>query len=339
MTNSNSSNSNSPIDLAAIGNALVDVLANVGDDFIENEQENGMVKGGMMLVDEGRARAVYDKMPPAIEMSGGSAANTMAGFASLGGRGAYIGKVAKDQLGDVYAHDLKSQGLIYETSRLENGPETGRCMILVTPDAQRTMNTFLGASTQLTEADVNEDLIAQAQITYLEGYLFDPEHAKKAFRKAGDIVRQNGRKLALTLSDTFCVDRHRADFLDLINGSVDILFANEDEIKALFETDNFEEACEAIRGKCEVTAITRGAEGSVILSGEERISVSAITPKALIDTTGAGDLYAAGFLFGLTQNADLAECGRLGSIAASEVISHMGPRPQTSLSELVKKAA
>lgn len=330
---------NSQIDLIGIGNALVDVLANVDEAFITAEQENGMTKGGMMLIDQDRAKAIYDKMPPAVEVSGGSASNTMAGFASLGGNGAFIGKVAKDQLGDVFAHDLTSQGLQFSTTRLDNGLETGRCMILVTPDAERTMNTFLGAAVELHPEDIDESLLSQAQITYLEGYLFDPEHAKNAFRKAGEIIKKHGKKLALTLSDTFCVERHRADFLELINTSVDILFANEAELMALFETDNFDDACNKIQGKCEIVAVTRGAQGSLIITSDDRITIAAVKPAKLIDTTGAGDLFAAGFLFGLTQGKELAQCGNLGAIAASEVISHMGPRPQTSLADLIQQKA
>lgn len=327
------------VELLGIGNALVDVLANVDDRFIESEEANGMIKGAMVLVDEGRAKAVYDKMPPSVEVSGGSAANTMAGFASFGGNGAFIGKVAKDQLGDVFEHDLKAQGIDYRTSRLIEGPETGRCMILVTPDAQRTMNTFLGASIQLRPDDIDAELVAKADISYLEGYLFDPEHAKDAFRKAGDIVKQNNKKLALTLSDTFCVDRHREDFLDLVSGPVDIVFANEEELKTLFQTDDLMAACDAIAQKCDIAAVTRGEKGSVVIHGEERFDIAAIPPSDLVDTTGAGDLYAAGFLYGQAKGKSLAECGHLGSVAAAEVISHMGPRPKVSLADLAKKAA
>ena len=330
---------NSQTELLGIGNALVDVLANVEDALIEQEAKKGMVKGAMTLVDENRAKEIYNAMPAAVEMSGGSAANTMSGFASLGGNCSFIGKVAKDQLGEVFSHDLKAQGIHYATNPLQEGPETGRCMILVTPDAQRTMNTFLGASVELQPQDVDEALIQKAGITYLEGYLFDREQAKDAFRKAGAIVKAQGGKLALTLSDTFCVERHREDFLDLIEGSVHILFANEDEIKALYQTDDFDDACNRISGKCEITAITRSETGSVILSDNERFDIAAIPPSELVDTTGAGDLYASGFLYGLSRNKSLKECGYIGSLAASEVISHMGPRPQTSLADLLKKAA
>lgn len=330
---------NAPLQLVGIGNALVDILTSVTDDFINEEKANGMTKGAMTLIDEGRAKQLYDSIPPAVEVSGGSAANTLAGFASLGGQGAYIGKVAQDQLGDVFEHDLRSQGITFTTQRLEQGPETGRCLILVTPDAERTMNTFLGASTQLTDKDVDESLISQASITYLEGYLFDPEHAKQAFRKAGQLVKSHDKKLALTLSDTFCVERHREDFLDLVDGAVNILFANEDELKALFKTDNFNEACDLIAQKCDISAITRGEQGSVVISGNDIFDIPAVQPTQLVDTTGAGDLYASGFLFGLTHNRSVQECGNLGSIAAAEAISHMGPRPEQKLSDLIQKAA
>lgn len=326
-------------DLASVGNALVDVLTHVDDDFIKAESVSGMVKGGMTLIDEDRARDLYEKMPPSIEMSGGSAANTLAGFASLGGKSAFIAKVADDQLGQVFLHDLKSQSIEIGTPPLKDGPETGRCLILITPDAQRTMNTFLGASVELNEDDIDEDVISNASITYLEGYLFDRDQAKAAFHKAGDIVNKAGTKLALTLSDTFCVDRHREDFLELVNGSVDILFANEEEIKSLYQTDDFQSACDSIAGKCEIAAITRSEKGSIIINGGHRVEVDAVQPNELVDTTGAGDLYAAGFLYGLTQGKTLAESGQLGSIAAAEVISHIGPRPQVSLAELVHKAA
>ena len=326
------------LDVVAVGNALVDVLANIDESFVNNEKQNGMVKGAMTLIDEERARALYAKMPPSLEVSGGSAANTMAGFASFGGNGGFIGKVAKDQLGEVFTHDLKNQGLVFKTPALDNGPATGRCLILVTPDAQRTMNTYLGASIEMSEDDIDEKLISQAAITYLEGYLFDRDQAKKAFEKAGEIAHKSGNDLALTLSDVFCVERHREDFQRLVDGSVDILFANEQEIMALYETDNFMEACQKAAAKCRITAVTRGEKGSLVISGEEKVEIKAMPPEKLVDTTGAGDLYAAGFLYGLSRNKSHFECGRLGTLAATEVISHMGPRPQTSLQDLASQA-
>jgi len=321
--------------VTAIGNAIVDILAPTTKEFIESQKQYGMQPGAMSLISAERAAELYGLMGPATEMSGGSAGNTMACYASFGGKGAYIGKVANDQLGKVFAHDTKSIGVHFDTPALANGKPTAQCMILVTPDAQRTMNTFLGASTQLTAEDVNEDLIANSKITYLEGYLFDDPLAKAAFFTAADFVTKHNRKLALTLSDPFCVVRHRDDFKILVENHVDILFANEEELKELTQISNTEQAIEAIRGKCEIIAVTLGAKGSVIVTKDATLHVSAIAPHQLVDTTGAGDSYAAGFMFGLTEGKDLAECGRLGSLAASEVISHMGPRPLTPLKTLL----
>jgi sugar/nucleoside kinase (ribokinase family) len=294
-----------------------------------------MQRGAMSLISAERAEELYNLIGAATEMSGGSAGNTMACFASFGGKGAYIGKVADDQLGKVFAHDTRAIGVHFDTPALEDGKPTAVCLILVTPDAQRTMNTFLGASTQITEQDVSEDLIANSQITYLEGYLFDEPMAKAAFFKAAEFAKKHNRKLAVTLSDTFCVVRHRDDFKKLIENHVDILFANEDELKELTQTSDTEQAIEAIRGKCEIIAVTLGKAGSVIITKDETIRIPSIAPKQLVDTTGAGDSYAAGFMFGLTEGKPLAECGRLGSLAASEVISHMGPRPLTALKTLL----
>ncbi len=319
-------------ELAAIGNALVDVLAHASDAFLVAE---GMAKGNMTLIDENRAQSVYDKMPAAVESSGGSAANTLAGFASLGGKAAFMGKVADDQLGKVFIHDLKAQGVHYGTAPLQNGPETGRCLILVTPDAQRTMNTFLGASVELGPDDVNEDIIKQSKIVYLEGYLFDKPEAKEAFRRSAKIANEAGRKIALTLSDGFCVDRHRDDFRALVEDHVDILFANEEEIMSLYEVDDFEDAVAAVRSHCGLVVITRGSKGSVVLEGDNRYDVAAAPLKELVDTTGAGDAFAAGFLYGHVKGWDLEECAKLGSKAASEVISHMGPRPDGNLQHLL----
>lgn len=328
------------IDLLAVGNAIVDVLAQTDDAFIARQKElYGMEKGAMTLIDEPRAVALYGEMPAGIESSGGSAGNTIAGFASFGGKGAYIGKVAQDQLGDVFSHDLKAQGVVFNTQPLAVGAPTARCLILVTPDGQRTMNTFLGAAVELSPIDIDEELVSSARITYLEGYLFDPPHAKEAFRVASELAHKAGRKVSLTLSDPFCVNRHRTDLQAFVEDYVDILFANEEEAKALYESDDFETAVAALKGKCEVIAITRSEKGSVILAGEKRIEIPAETGVKVVDTTGAGDQYAAGFLYGYTQGMTLEMCGRLGSMAAAEVISHMGPRPGVTYADFLKKAA
>jgi sugar/nucleoside kinase (ribokinase family) len=319
-------------DVVGIGNAIVDVISHAEDKFLER---NGLVKGSMTLIDEARAGELYDRMGPAIEISGGSAANTIAGVASLGGKGAYIGKVCDDQLGDVFAHDLRALGVAFETKAITGSPSTARSLILVTPDAQRTMNTYLGACVELGPDDIDEATIRGAKVTYLEGYLWDKPTAKEAFLKAARIAHDGGRKVSLTLSDSFCVERHRASFRDLIDGHVDILFANEHEIMALYEVDTLEAAIEAVRGACEIVAITRSARGSVVLSGPDAFEVAAERVGKVVDTTGAGDLYAAGFLYGLTSGRPLAECGRIGSIAAAEVISHYGARPETPLDRLV----
>ena len=327
------------LDLITIGNALVDVLAHATENFLAQQAKRyGMAKGSMTLIDERRAVELYADMGPAIESSGGSAANTMAGFASFGGRGAYIGKVAADQLGEVFRHDMRSQGVQFTTIPLVVGAPTGRCLILVTPDGQRTMNTFLGAAVELGPDDIDPDLIASAKITYLEGYLYDPPQAKEAFKLAAKIAHDAGRRVALTLSDPFCVDRHRKDFRDLVERHVDILFANEAEIMALYETKTFEQAFRQVRDKCEIAALTRSAKGSMIVSGEKVIEIPAEQTK-VVDTTGAGDQYAAGFLYGFTHGMTLETCGRLGTLAATEVIGHMGPRPEIRYADLLKKAA
>ncbi|PJB71110.1 MAG: adenosine kinase [Alphaproteobacteria bacterium CG_4_9_14_3_um_filter_47_13] len=325
-------------DMVAIGNALVDVLAHATEEFVaEQDRQYNMKKGTMSLIDEVRAVALYAQMGTGIESSGGSAGNTMAGFASFGGKGAYIGKVASDQLGDVFRHDMKAQGVTHETAPLAVGAPTGRCLILVTPDGQRTMNTFLGASVEMGVDDIDSDLIASARITYLEGYLYDREQAKRAFQKAGEIAHDAGHRVALTLSDPFCVDRHRADFQYLVENHVDILFANEDEIKSLYEVENFEQAAKIVSGKCEISALTRSEKGSVVISGDQIIEIPPQKAK-VVDTTGAGDQYAAGFLYGFTQGMDMKTCGLLGTLAATEVISHMGPRPEIKYADLVAQA-
>ncbi|MEP6625279.1 MAG: adenosine kinase [Acidimicrobiia bacterium] len=320
----------SEIDVVAIGNALVDVLSNESDEFVAS---HGMAKGGMDLIDTPRAEMLYAAMGPGIEVSGGSAANTAAGVASLGSRAAYIGRVRDDQLGTVYIHDLRAAGVHFETTPATDGMATGRSLIIVTPDAQRTMNTYLGASSELTADDVDRDLIDAAAITYLEGYLWDSPSAQDAYRVAADIAHTAGRRVALTLSDGFVVDRHRDTFLDLIAGSVDLLFANDVEIQMLYEVDTFDAAIERVCNYCEIAAITRGALGSVLLSGDDvvEVAVEPVPGGVVIDTTGAGDLYAAGVMHGLVRGLDLHACGRLGGLAASECISHLGARPQTSL--------
>jgi sugar/nucleoside kinase (ribokinase family) len=325
--------------VVAVGNALVDVISEVSDAFIEEQSaEHGMEKGAMTLVEEVRAVDLYTKMPQGTETSGGSAANTMAGYASFGGNGAFIGKVADDALGKTFQNDIKSLGVNFDTNPLVLGASTGRCMILVTPDAHRTMNTFLGASVELSANDIDADLIASAKITYLEGYLFDRDQAKEAFIAAAEHAHKAGHKIALTLSDPFCVDRHRDDFLRLVENHVDILFANEDEIKSLFMQDNFDDAISAISEHVEVAAITRSEKGAVIISNGETIKIDAVPVENVIDTTGAGDQFAAGFLYGYTNDQSLEECGKLGAIAAAEVISHIGPRPLVKLADLAKAA-
>ncbi len=326
--------------VVAVGNALVDVLSHATDGFIEQQNANhGMEKGAMTLIDETRAVALYAEMGQGIESSGGSAANTMAGFASFGGRGGFIGKVADDELGKVFQHDLKAQGVDFKTQPLIVGAPTGRCLILITPDAQRTMNTFLGASIELTADDVDEELIANAHITYLEGYLFDRDQAKAAFIKAAETAHESGHRVALSLSDPFCVDRHRSDFLKLVESHVDILFANEEEIKSLFMRDSFEEAMSAVSTSVEVAVLTRGEKGAVIVSRGQQIEIPAAKADKVIDTTGAGDQFAAGFLYGFTEGMSLELCGKLGALAAAEVISHMGPRPGMAYKDLLPRTA
>jgi sugar/nucleoside kinase (ribokinase family) len=321
--------------LITIGNALVDVLTHKDDDYLV--QQN-MDKGAMMLIDSDRALSLYSDMDNKTEMSGGSAGNTMACYASFGGHGAYIGKVANDSVGSKFSNSLKEMGVDYQTPPLENG-STGRCMIFVTPDGERTMNTFLGAAVELSPADINPEFIAKAKVTYLEGYLFDPPQAMEAFIKAARCAHEAGRLVSLTLSDSFCVDRHREAFKDLVMHHVDILFANEDEIKSLYETDDLEQAIEKVSKQCAIVAITRSEKGSVVINSDVRTNIDAEPNVNVVDTTGAGDAYAAGFLYGFTEGMDMAECGRLGSIAAAEVISQIGPRPSVSLAELIQKRA
>ncbi|GAB4327031.1 MAG: adenosine kinase [Candidatus Zixiibacteriota bacterium] len=322
--------------VVAVGNALVDVLAHATEDFVAKQHaEHGMVKGAMTLIDSDRAVDLYRQMGPSIESSGGSAANTVAGYASFGGKAGFIGKVADDQLGRVFVHDIRSLLVHYDTPVLRDGTPTGRCLILVTPDAQRTLNTFLGASVELGPDDVSRELITSAQITYLEGYLFDKDQAKQAFVTAAKYAHEAGRKVALTLSDSFCVNRHRDDFLQLINGHVDILFANEDEIKALYQKSELNEALKLVGGHVEIAVVTRSEKGAVVLAAGDQTVVPAEPVDDVVDTTGAGDQFAAGFLFGLTEGMDFEKSAKLGAIAAAEVISHLGPRPEIPLSELL----
>jgi sugar/nucleoside kinase (ribokinase family) len=320
------------LDVVGIGNAIVDVLAKADDDLLIKQ---GLTKGAMTLVDGARAMALYDVMGPAVEVSGGSAANTIAGLASLGGHGGFIGKIGNDDLGGIFRHDIRANNVTFETPCAKSATPTARCLIFVTPDAQRTMNTYLGACIELGPEDVDPGLIAHTKVTYLEGYLWDPPAAKAAFLKAAKLAHDAGRKVALSLSDAFCVERHRAEFRDLVLNHVDILFANEAEICALWQAVTFDQALQATRGHCEVAALTRSARGSVILMGEEVHVIDAQPVAQVVDTTGAGDLYAAGFLYGYTGGRAPYDCGRIAAIAAAEVISHFGARPETPLSELL----
>jgi len=319
------------LDVVGIGNALVDVISHETDEFIE---EHGLVKSAMTLVDDARAEELYAAMGPGIELSGGSAANTIAGVASFGGRAAYMGRVFDDQLGAVFAHDLRAQGVLFENKPATEGPPTGRCLIVVTPDAHRTMNTCLGASAFFGPDDVDPELVRSAQVTFLEGYLFDRPESMEAYWFASGHAHDAGRKVALTLSDLFCVERHRDEFLPLVRDRVDILFANEAEACALWGCDEVGAAVERARAEVSVACITMSEKGSVVGAGPNTWEIPA-HPTEVVDTTGAGDLYAAGFLYGYTQGRPLPECGRLGALAAAEVISHIGARPQVPLSSLV----
>lgn len=320
------------VDVVAVGNALVDVLSHEDDTFLAAHDR---VKGSMTLIDPSQAAALYDAMGPGIEISGGSAANTVVGITSFGGSAAFIGRVADDQLGAVFGHDIRAAGVHFAATPVAGGSGTGRCLIVVTPDGERTMHTFLGAAAEVSPDDVDPDLVRSAQVTYLEGYLWDQPAAKEAFRFAAKVAHAAGRRVALTLSDSFCVERHRADFMALVDDDIDILFANEAEICALYDVHDFDDALQRVNHHCEVAALTRSAKGSVVVSGEEVHVVDAVpVPGGPVDTTGAGDLYAAGFLYGFTHGYDLGTSARLGSIAAAEVISHLGARPESSLAAL-----
>jgi sugar/nucleoside kinase (ribokinase family) len=321
-------------DVLGIGNAIVDVLARTEDDFLVRQK---MRKGTMQLIDEAQAAGIYDAMGPTVEVSGGSAANTIVGAASLGARAAFIGKVKDDEFGRVFAHDIRAAGVAFGTPPASAGPSTARCYVLVTPDGERTMNTFLGAAQDLHPNDIDADAVAAAQIIYLEGYLWDPPRAKEAFLKAAKIAHAAERDVALTLSDAFCVDRYRAEFLDLIrNGTVDLVFANERELHSLYETADFDTALNALRNDAQLAVITRSEKGCLVVTREETDAVPASPIERVVDATGAGDLFAAGFLVGLSRGADYRTSARLGALAAAEVIQHLGARPETSLKALAR---
>lgn len=322
------------LDVVGIGNAIVDVLVHADDRMLE---EHGLTKGTMTLIDENDADRLYNGLGPGLETSGGSAANTLSGIAALGGRAGFIGRVRDDQLGKIFTHDIRAVGARFDTPAAVSGPSTARCLIMVTPDAQRTMCTYLGASVGLDPDDLDLEMVRDAQVLYLEGYLWDSEEAKRAFIAAAEAVRGAGGQVALSLSDAFCVQRHRDSFLELVDGHVDVLFANEMEITALYEANSFDEAVERVRGRCTVAALTCSEDGSVVLNGDETYRIAPYALGDLVDTTGAGDLYAAGFLFGYTHGRSLEDCGRLGSLCAGQVVTQMGPRPQVSLPELVAR--
>lgn len=320
--------------VVGMGNAIVDVIAQVEDYFPETY---GLDRGAMRLVDAKESDRLYSVFPQGIEISGGSAANTIVGIASFGGKTGFIGKIRDDQFGEIFAHDLAAEGVAFTATPATSGDPTARCLVAVTPDAQRTMNTYLGIAGNLTPADVDAELIAQAELLYCEGYLWDTDDAKAAIRYGMEVAHQNGGRAALTLSDGFCVDRHREEFLELIHTQVDVLFANEVEILSLYETDSLDHAISQIRGATETICITRSEKGSVILSGEETYQVPIHPVKNVVDSTGAGDLYAAGVLWGLANGYDLETCGRLGAMAASEIISQIGARPSTPLRILARE--
>jgi sugar/nucleoside kinase (ribokinase family) len=322
-------------DVLGIGNAIFDVLVQTDEKFLA---DHGMTKGGMTLIDEARALSIYRDMGPATEMSGGSGANTIVGIANLGARAAFIGKVKDDQIGRLYSHDIRAAGVAFDTAPATDGPASGCSYILVTPDGERTMNTYLGAAQNLTPADVDAAQIAASHIVYLEGYLWDPTSAKEAFVKAATIAHGAGRQVALTLSDSFCVDRYRDEFLELMRkGTVDLVFANEAELHSLYQTSDFDTALKQLQSDTKLGVVTRGEKGCVVASKDGVVSAPAFPIDKLVDTTGAGDLFAAGFLFGLVRNAGHENAGRLGALAAAEVIQHIGARPQVSLKELAVK--
>jgi sugar/nucleoside kinase (ribokinase family) len=322
------------MDVVGIGNALVDVLSHENEQFLD---EHDLVRGSMTLVDAERSDDLYAAMGPGTEISGGSAANTMVGVASFGGRAGYIGRVADDQLGVVFGHDMHASGVLFRSGRAAGPPPTGRCLIVITPDGERTMSTYLGASSRLGPEELDAELISAAAVTYLEGYLWDRPEAKEAYRQATRLAHGAGRRTALTLSDSFCVQRHRAEWRLLIHEGVDIVFANEDEIGMLYDTSTFDEALEEIRTHCEVACLTRGPRGSVIVTADECHVIKAHHVARVVDTTGAGDMYAAGFLYGFTHGFDLQSSGRLASLAAAAVLGHTGARPEVSFQHLTQQ--
>lgn len=328
--------SSAKYDVLGIGNAIFDILVQTDEGFLAS---HGMTKGGMALIDESRAAAIYRDMGPATEMSGGSAANTIVGLANLGARAAYVGKVKDDQIGKLYAHDIRAAGVAFETPPATDGPATGCSYILVTPDGERTMNTYLGAAQELMPGDIDADQVAASAILYLEGYLWDPKNAKDAFVKAAGIAHESGRQVALTLSDSFCVDRYRGEFLDLMRSStVDLVFANEAELHSLYQTSDFDTALKQFRADVNLAIVTRSEKGCVVGSRDGVTAVPAFPIEKMVDTTGAGDLFAAGFLFGLVRGVGHENAGRLGALAAAEVIQHIGARPQTSLKQLARQS-
>ncbi len=322
-------------DVLGLGNAIVDVLSRTDDDFLLKQS---MRKGSMSLIGEARAAEIYDVMGPAVEISGGSAANTIVGAAGFGARTAFIGRVKDDSLGNVFAHDIRAAGVAFDTAPSSDGPSTGRCYVLVTPDGERTMHTFLGAAQDLHPRDVDEGAVASAAITYLEGYLWDPPHAKEAFRKAAAVAHEAKRLVALSLSDAFCVDRWRDEFLHLLrSGTIDLLFCNESELHSLYQTADFDTAIASLRGDARRAVVTRSAEGCIVVEGQRTTEAPAFPVETVVDTTGAGDLFAAGFLFGTARDLGDARAARLGALAAAEVISHLGARPEKSLSALAQE--
>ena len=323
-------------DVLTVGNAIVDIIARCEEDFL---LDNKIAKAAMNLIDADRSALLYSRMGPAIETSGGSAGNTAAGIASFGGKAAYFGKVCNDKLGDIFTHDMRAQGVHFETRPRDGNPPTATSMIFVTPDGERSMNTYLGACVELGPEDVEPSKVEGAAVTYFEGYLWDPPRAKEAIRQAAAIAHAAGREVSMTLSDSFCVDRYREEFLELMrSGTVDIVFANSHEIKSLYQTTSFDEALAAIRKDCRLAAVTRSEKGSVIVRGDETVAIEATAIRELVDTTGAGDLYAAGFLHGYTQGLDLKTCGDLGSLAAGLVIQQVGPRPRQNLRQEAERA-
>lgn len=320
------------LDVVGIGNAIVDVLSHAEDGFLSRFD---LVKGTMKLVSAAEGEAIYRQMGPTVETSGGSAANTIAGVAALGGTAGFIGKVRDDELGRIFRHDIVSLGVEFPTMPAADGESTARCLILVTSDAQRTMQTFLGASSGLTPSDVDDGLVARAKITYLEGYLWDPPQAKQAFLKAAKVAHDADREVALSLSDPFCVERHRAEFRDLVANHIDVLFANEAEITSLYQVKSFDDALQAVRGQCKVAVLTRSEKGAVIFANGEVHVIDAVKVPKIVDTTGAGDLYAAGFLHGYTSGRPMGVCGRMGAACAAEIIGHFGARPESDLKSLI----